>query len=84
MIRTDRWKYIHFKNYPPQLFDLAQDPDEFIDLGSSPDHVSVRAEMKERLFERLLDRRNRVTLSDAEVLKRRSGEASSGIVIGRW
>jgi hypothetical protein len=25
-----------------------------------------------------------VTLSDAEVLKRRSGEASSGIVIGRW
>jgi arylsulfatase A-like enzyme len=67
MIRTDRWKYIHFKNYPPQLFDLAQDPDEFIDLGSSPDHVSVRAEMKERLFERLLDRRNRVTLSDAEV-----------------
>jgi hypothetical protein len=40
--------------------------------------------MKERLFDRLLERRNRVAMSDAEVLKRRSGEASSGIVIGRW
>ena len=26
MIRTDRWKYVHFKGYPPQLFDLENDP----------------------------------------------------------
>ena len=84
MIRTDRWKYVHFKNFPPQLFDLAEDPDEFVDLGVSSDHATVRAEMKERLFARLLERRNRVTISDADVLKRRSGETSSGIIIGRW
>lgn len=84
MIRTDRWKYIHFKHYHPQLFDLAEDPDEFLDLGASPGHASVRADMKDRLFNRLLERRNRITITDADVLKRRSGEASSGIIIGRW
>ena len=55
-----------------------------MDLGVSSDHATVRAEMKERLFARLLERRNRVTISDADVLKRRSGETSSGIIIGRW
>jgi arylsulfatase A-like enzyme len=84
MIRTDRWKYIYFKHFPPQLFDLAEDPDEFVDLGASPKHAAVREEMKERLFARLLDRRNRVAMSDAEVLQRRAGETKTGIIIGRW
>jgi len=84
MIRTDRWKYVYFKHFPPQLFDLAEDPDEFVDLGTSPGHAAVREEMKERLFARLLERRNRVAMSDAEVLQRRSGETKTGIIIGRW
>jgi arylsulfatase A-like enzyme len=84
MIRTDRWKYIYFKHFPPQLFDLSEDPDEFIDLGASPGHAAIREDMKERLFARLLDRRNRVAMSDAEVLARRSGETKTGIIIGRW
>jgi arylsulfatase A-like enzyme len=84
MIRTDRWKYIYFKHFPAQLFDLAEDPEEFIDLGASPGHAAIREDMKERLFARLLDRRNRVAMSDEEVLARRSGETKTGIIIGRW
>ncbi len=84
MIRTDRWKYVYFKKFQPQLFDLKADPDEFTDLGGSPDHAAVRHEMQQKLFERLLDRRNRVTVTDDDIRKKRRVEAESGIVIGRW
>ena len=43
MIRTERWKYVHFVGYPPQLFDLENDPDEYVDLGLSGEHTAVRA-----------------------------------------
>ena len=84
MLRSDKWKYVHFKGYPPQLFDLENDPDEFNDLGRTDGFESIRAEMKEQLFERILNRRNRVTMSDAAVLKTREAETSSGILIGKW
>ena len=84
MIRTDRWKYVYFKKFSPQLFDLQMDPDEFTDLGESPDHAAIRQEMQQRLFERLLDRRNRVTVTDDEVRKKRTNEVETGIIIGRW
>ena len=29
MLRTDHWKYVHFRGFPPQLFDLQADSDEF-------------------------------------------------------
>ena len=37
MIRNNEWKYIYFKGFPPQLFNLKNDPDEFKDLGQSKD-----------------------------------------------
>ena len=84
MIRTDRWKYIHFKGFAPQLFDLKEDPDEFRDLGRSPDHEDIRREMHNRLFDRLISRKNRVTMSDAGVLHTRATEGDHGIIIGEW
>ena len=84
MMRTDRWKYVHYKGFPPQLFDLQEDPDEFVDLGRSPAHDKVRQEMHNRLLERLTDRRNRITTDDAWVLAARAREMAAGIVIGRW
>ena len=33
MIRTERWKYINHAGFRPQLFDLENDPNEFVDLG---------------------------------------------------
>ncbi|MEH6728674.1 MAG: sulfatase/phosphatase domain-containing protein, partial [Hyphomicrobiales bacterium] len=84
MIRTERWKYIYFKGYRPQLFDLENDPDEFDDLGNSADHQDIRATMQDLLLDRLTDRRNRVTQTDEAVLKIRAGEGDSGIMIGIW
>ena len=84
MMRTERWKYIYYKGFPPQLFDLQTDPDEFDDLGASPDHSEIRATMQTLLLERLTDRKNRVTMTDEQVLRTRAGEGSSGIMIGVW
>jgi len=84
MIRTEKWKFIYFKGFPPQLFDLQSDPDEFIDLGQSDDHEQVRTMMKDLLLARLTDRKNRVTLSDQDVLNVPERQAESGVVIGVW
>ena len=38
MLRRDRWKYVVYAGYPPQLFDMEDDPQELIDLsGERPD-----------------------------------------------
>ncbi|MEX3008691.1 alkaline phosphatase family protein [Hoeflea sp. TYP-13] len=84
MIRTDRWKYVHFKGFPPQLFDLLNDPDEFHDLGRSAEHQEVRADLKEILFDRLIDRKNRTTMSKEGVAVLRRDEDEIGILIGKW
>ena len=38
MIRTNKWKYIYYKGFPPQLFDLINDPEEFKDLGQEENY----------------------------------------------
>jgi len=84
MLRTEKWKYIYFLNYPPQLFDLEKDPDEFTDLGTVESFESIRSEMKTQLFDRLLARRNRVTMTDEGVADVRLSENKLGIMIGKW
>jgi choline-sulfatase len=49
MLRLGPWKLVHFVGAPPQLFDLASDPDERRDLGRSPDHAGVVAELTRTL-----------------------------------
>ena len=84
MVRTERWKYLFWEGYRPQLFDLAEDPLERADLGSEPDHAATRAELHERLFAWLRARRTRTTLSDAEVAQRTDGSRKRGFIIGVW
>jgi arylsulfatase A-like enzyme len=84
MLRTERWKYVHFNGYRPQLFDLAEDPDEFDDLGASLHHQGIRQALHEQLFGRLTARRNRVTVDDAWMGGIREREFQAGILIGRW
>lgn len=62
MLRTERWKYICFASQPPQLFDLANDPDELVNLATDRDHEA-------RL--RALDARLR-SLIDPEAIDRRA------------
>lgn len=84
MIRTERWKYIWYKGFAPQLFDLQKDPQELEDLGTSPKHTAVLGEHQGLLLERLTDRRNRVTVSDAAVEAATDGARKKGVIIGEW
>jgi arylsulfatase A-like enzyme len=84
MVRDDRWKYIHYRGFRPQLFDLVNDPHEYSDLGADPAHEDVRRRMEAMLFDRLMSRRNRVTVSDDVVASRTDRVREKGIIIGEW
>jgi arylsulfatase A-like enzyme len=50
MIRTDRWKLIHYPHLDRyQLFDLRDDPDERHDLAGDPRHQPTRDELRATL-----------------------------------
>jgi choline-sulfatase len=49
MIRVGRYKYCHYVAYPPQLFDLATDPEELADLAGDPRYADVVRECEQRL-----------------------------------
>lgn len=50
VIRTRRWKYVHFAALPPLLYNLEADPDELHNLAGDPAHLAVRLEMAEKLL----------------------------------
>jgi len=84
MLKTHDWKYVYFKGFRPQLFDLKNDPYELEDLGVSQNTQSTRSDFQEKLLARLTDRRSRVTISDDTVRDRTAGAEKVGIIIGRW
>jgi arylsulfatase A-like enzyme len=84
MVRTARWKYVHYVGFREQLFDLDADPDEFDDLGDDAASASVRAEMRRRLFAWLSRRKYRTTMSDDAVSANTANADARGIHIGRW
>jgi len=49
MIRVGRYKYCHYVAHPPQLFDLAEDPEELADLAADPAHAEVVRDCERRL-----------------------------------
>lgn len=51
MIRTQNWKYVHYVGYPPQLFDLDNDPYETTDLGESSAYADIRSSCEAKLRE---------------------------------
>ena len=53
MLRRGPWKYIHYANMLPQLFNLDEDPEELTDLAKDPDHADVLAEFLASLERRL-------------------------------
>ena len=54
MLRWDRWKFIHYEGFEPQLFDLAGDPEERDDLAARGTHRHV-LELGRRKLESFLD-----------------------------
>jgi choline-sulfatase len=53
MIRKGRYKYIHYVEYPPELFDQQADPEEEHDLAQSPAYGSVLTDLENELRSRL-------------------------------
>ena len=50
VIRTERWKYVHFAALPPLLFDLEADPANLRNLAEEPAIAGIRLAMAERLL----------------------------------
>ena len=50
MVRTTGWKYVFNPHDLDELYDLASDPFEKLNLASQADHAAVLAEMKARLL----------------------------------
>lgn len=50
MLRTERFKLNYFHGYPPQLFDLRDDPSEQRDLADVPRYAPVRLALLARLL----------------------------------
>ncbi|MFM1989481.1 MAG: hypothetical protein RJA99_2438 [Pseudomonadota bacterium] len=49
MLRDARFKYVHYLDFPCELYDLLEDPEELHDLSASPVHADVLAAMRVRL-----------------------------------
>jgi arylsulfatase A-like enzyme len=84
MVRTKDWKYIHFEDFPPQLFDLRNDPRERVDLGQSETHATVRAEMKDRMFDWLRTLKTRVNVTHEYIARVTGGARARGIRFDEW
>jgi arylsulfatase A-like enzyme len=84
MVRTARWKYVHFERFAPQLFDLAADPNELNDLGDSAEHAGIRDEMRARLFSWALTRKTRTTVTYDYIQRVTGGARARGYRFGEW
>jgi arylsulfatase A-like enzyme len=84
MVRTDRWKYVHWQGFAPQLFDLDADPEEYCDLGRDSGYESVRHEMHERLLTWFMGLKRRVTVTNEEVESATAAHKRAGVFFGQW
>jgi arylsulfatase A-like enzyme len=86
MISDGRWKYVLAEGYRPMLFDLASDPNEFVDLGAAPEHEGIRQRLHEALFRWARQPRQRVTIPDGaiETMEIQPRISEGGILIGYW
>lgn len=51
MVRSGRWKLVYYHGMPPQLFDLANDPDELHDLAGAAEHQDLRRALTARVLD---------------------------------
>jgi arylsulfatase A-like enzyme len=51
MVRTPEWKYVHYVDDLPELYDLVSDPWELENLAGQPAHREREAALRARLLE---------------------------------
>ena len=85
MVFDGRWKMIHAPGFRSMLYDLANDPDEFHDLGADPRFAPEIRRLRDALLDWALRDHNRITLSDAEIAPYAGrAQLQRGIFIGYW
>jgi arylsulfatase A-like enzyme len=52
MIRTGQWKYNYHPDDRDQLFDLASDPDEVVNLVDDPQYADIKAYLQGRIADK--------------------------------
>jgi choline-sulfatase len=66
MVRQGDWKLIYYHDQEPQLFNLADDPGELVDLARDPASIEIR----QNLVDRVLDGWNPEQIADKMAAKR--------------
>lgn len=84
MVRTAEWKYVHFDGLAPIFFDLVNDPQEYVDLGTSKVHAEVIAQMRQRLLDWLFARRRTTGITPQVIEGWNAKELEIRIDIGIW
>ncbi|MGJ8547680.1 MAG: sulfatase-like hydrolase/transferase [Sulfitobacter sp.] len=83
MVANADWKLVHCEGgLPPMLFDLQNDPNELADLGRDPAYGDARAAMYAQLHDWSLRMSQRVTISDAQIARKRSEGGQTGVILG--
>ena len=50
VIRTKKWKYVHFPSLPSLLFNMEDDPNEVKNLADLPEYQSIKNELLSKLL----------------------------------
>jgi arylsulfatase A-like enzyme len=50
VIRSERFKYVHFGDLPPLLFDLQEDPNEHYNRAGDPQYADVLSDLRSRML----------------------------------
>ena len=50
VIRTQKWKYVHFPSLPCMLFDLSNDPHEQVNLANQDQCMSIQHDLLSKLL----------------------------------
>jgi choline-sulfatase len=51
MVRSGDWKLIYYHGYDPQLFNLAEDPDECMDRAHDPECEGIKSRLLARVLQ---------------------------------
>jgi arylsulfatase A-like enzyme len=52
MVRTERWRYIRYKDGTEELYDRTADPNEFRNIAADPKHTALKADLAQYMPKR--------------------------------
>ena len=85
MVADKRWKFWHAEGgFRPMLFDLENDPQEFVDLGGGAEHGEVIDRMYDRLGRWARRLSQRTALSEDDIKAQRGKAIRKGILLGLY